>query len=489
MIQTASSPAHPPWGLAVPQGTGAGRRLVLATVALLVVIRLFTEVLGLLPGLLKLVDIPLLALLLAAAAVHPAGAAVRRHAVGPFFAPAVLFLGVCVVSAVVNLSRVAPGPLALFLYGFLAPLLAYGAAYRIWPTGSARALSRLLVLLGVLQLVVVAAIDLPRFVATRNPDSISGTFGENPYQLVFFLVVFAALVAGIAAHEPARASARFAPPLVGTSLFVVFLAQYRALLATTAVSMVLVGLLLARTRARRQRSLLVATVVVVAFAFSLAVVAVRFPETRLGPYLTALRESPITLVTTRLHALSGVAEMFDDEPMTMITGSGPGTFSSRAWLTFANFYNPGRSPSDPVSRAVSQLTGGEQYHTDVSDRYSTPRYLYAEAVLGSKSINFPFSSYTSLLAEVGVLGFAIMVGIYLAATLRAFRLASASTKQARASDPLPPLLLASAIAFALLLQMALLGNWLEVARITIPSWLLLAVATKEFEARRLKESR
>jgi hypothetical protein len=39
------------------------------------------------------------------------------------------------------------------------------------------------------------------------------------------------------------------------------------------------------------------------------------------------------------------------------------------------------------------------------------------------------------------------------------------------------------MALFVLLQMGFLENWLEVARVTFPTWILLAVATKEFRAR------
>jgi hypothetical protein len=50
-------------------------------------------------------------------------------------------------------------------------------------------------------------------------------------------------------------------------------------------------------------------------------------------------------------------------------------------------------------------------------------------------------------------------------------------------DPLPALLLASTVAFTVLLQMAFLENWLEVTRVTFLAWILLAVGSKEFDAR------
>jgi hypothetical protein len=51
------------------------------------------------------------------------------------------------------------------------------------------------------------------------------------------------------------------------------------------------------------------------------------------------------------------------------------------------------------------------------------------------------------------------------------------------SDPLPALAIACTIAFVVLVQMAFLENWLEVVRVTIPAWVLLAVVLKEYGAR------
>jgi hypothetical protein len=51
---------------------------------------------------------------------------------------------------------------------------------------------------------------------------------------------------------------------------------------------------------------------------------------------------------------------------------------------------------------------------------------------------------------------------------------------------LPALALACTAAFFVLLQMGILQSWLEVTRITFPSWILLAVITKEFQSRGTK---
>lgn len=452
----------------------SGRNLILATFTLLVVIRFFTEKLPFLPGVANFVDVPILFLLFVAVAASQSNI-VRE---GSFFLPAVLFLAVCVVSVVSNASRVEVGPTLLFVYGFLGPLVFYYAAYRLWPAGQLLSLSRLIVGLVILEFLVVLAVDLPKFAHTTNPDNISGTFGQNAYQLVFFLIVGASLIAGIATFEAGRLAARAAPFLLAACFAVIFLAQYRALLFTTALSAVLVAALVGAVRGR---GLLVGTVLVIACLVSLSYVAAHFPVTKIRPTLSAFRANPGLLLRERLTPLENVATLFGEKPGYILSGTGPGTFSSRAWRTFAR---PDSRDADPASRIASVLSGGRHYQTDVSSRYTLSRYRNNVAILGSGALQSPFSSYASLLAEVGVLGFILMIGCYVLAMLQAGRMAVISMRTSTRGDPLPAILLAATIAFFVLLQMAVLDNWLEVTRVTIPAWILLAVGTKEFVARR-----
>jgi O-antigen ligase len=165
----------------------------------------------------------------------------------------------------------------------------------------------------------------------------------------------------------------------------------------------------------------------------------------------------------------------------MATGTGPGTFSSRAWRTFADTNSTSRS--DVAGPYVMALTRGASYRTDVSERYVVPRLRSAQAVQGSRAVNSPLSSYLSLLAEVGVLGAVLLVAIYVAALSRAVRMTLRAVRWRTPQDPLPALALASTTAFCVVLQMAALENWLEVTRVTFVTWILFAVLTKEHEAR------
>lgn len=466
------------------RGYRLGRDLVLLSLVAVVVVRLFTEILGVLPRAANVVDLALLGALATHALVGLPSRA--RSARRPSFRwPVVAFVGIWAVSALANVSRVELGPALLFLIGFLEPIAFYYLAFTVWPAGQSLALSRTLVALGVLQFAVVVAVDLPRFFETRDPDLISGTFGENAYQLVFFLIVFATLTAGIATLEPRRLSARFAVPLIAGSFVVIFLAQYRSLLITTALVAVIVGLFVG---AARGRGLFIAVVMVAGLILAFSFVAGRFPVTKFSPTLRTIREEPgLFLSAGKLQSVRDIGHLYADDPRFPLTGAGPGTYSSRAWRTFALIGDVG-SHSDVAGPYISALRGGEAYRTDVSDRYVLPLWHSQNTILGSAALTQPFSSYLALLAEVGIPGFLLLVGVYAGATLRAGRMAWGAIRRRRPGDPVPALLLAATVALFVLLQMAFLENWLEVARVTIPAWILFAVGSKEYLAGREEDA-
>jgi hypothetical protein len=211
----------------------------------------------------------------------------------------------------------------------------------------------------------------------------------------------------------------------------------------------------------------------------LSYVASAFPDLRFATTIATFQKSPGFYAGKRLETAGIIVDLYTDSPLAMIVGTGPGTFSSRAWSTFARAEST--SQSNVAGGYVSSLTGGRVYSTDVSERHVLARLQQPGGAL--RAVTSPFSSYTSLLAEVGVFGFLLIVFIYLRATAHAVRMALSAVSRAVPGDPLPSLLIACSVAFVALIQMALLDNWLEVARVTLPSWALLAIATKEYSAR------
>ncbi|MEJ7797203.1 MAG: helix-turn-helix domain-containing protein [Solirubrobacteraceae bacterium] len=451
----------------------SGANLVLACLVLLVVIRFFTEAVVVLPRSANFVDIPIFLLIVFVALVR------ARNVGAPTKLTTILLLvfalvAMCAVSTLTNLSRVDLAPALVFVYGFLAPIGLFVAVHSLWPVGAAIRLSRVLVALCVLQLMIALGFNLPVFLRDGNPDVISGTFGENPYQLVFFLLVNIGLLAGIFTFERRRFAARLTPVLLFAILAVIFLAQYRSLLATTALTIVLLTVLLSSIGVR---GVMIAALTSIALLGTGVYLAQQLPKLKFQATVEDSGGNPLIYVQERLNRLSVIERVFSDTPRFALTGTGPGTYSSRAWRTFA-------LDGDVAGDNMLALTQGRPYRTDVSDKYVQPQLRNVEVFSGSYAISRPFATYLSLLAEVGVLGFLLIVAAYVWALVRSLRMALASGRAALPGDPLPALCCASTVAFFVLLQMGTLDNWLEVTRITFIAWIVLAVAVKEFEGRR-----
>src|SRR5205814_1836557 len=109
---------------------GIRRGIVAWGLAILVVVRFFTEVVHLLPGVTQFVDVPLIIVLVFAAMLVPRDA--LKPAGPPFSAIGGAFLVVAAVATLSNLERVALPPALLFVYGFGGPFVVYAAVRRIW---------------------------------------------------------------------------------------------------------------------------------------------------------------------------------------------------------------------------------------------------------------------------------------------------------------------------------------------------------------------
>ncbi|MDQ3632474.1 MAG: hypothetical protein M3417_14645 [Actinomycetota bacterium] len=457
--------------------SSTGATLVLASLVLLVVVRFFTEVVVVLPRFANFVDIPIFFTIVFFALLR-AKPIERPQALTPLLLMTFGVVALCVLATLTNLSRVDLAPALVFVYGFLGPIGVFVAVHSLWPVGSAIRLSRLLIALCVLQLVIAFAVDLPLFLAGASPDVISGTFGENPYQLVYFLLVMAGLLAGVFTFEKGRLAARLTPFLLIAILAVIFLAQYRSLLATTGLTIVLLAIMLS---SMGTRGVMIAAVSATALLGTMVYLAQTIPELKFQATIEDSGGDPTIYVKERLSRLDVIGRVFADTPRFALTGTGPGTYSSRAWRTFALDSD---SDADVAGDYVLLLTQGRPYRTDVSDRYVAPQLRNQQYISGSTAITRPFATYLSLLAELGVFGFLLLVGAYVWALVCSARMALVSGRAALPGDPLPGLCCAGTVAFFVLLQMAALDNWLEVTRITFIAWIIFAVAMKEFAGRK-----
>jgi hypothetical protein len=351
----------------------------------------------------------------------------------------------------------------------------FWAVHRIWPPGNALTFSRLLVGLGIVQLLTVVTMDLPKFLGSgNNPDVISGTFGENAYQLVFFLLVLVALLSGINSFERERLIVKVIPVFLVAIFAIIVLAQYRALLVTTALTVIGLGAVLS---IGRPRAFILTLVTVGALVMALSYVSQAFPRLRLGQTISDFGNNPTLYLTERVKIMDDIWRLYGDNPRYVLTGSGPGTYSSRAWEVFAS---DSQLQTSSAGVLASKLLGGRPYSTDVSEKYVVPRL--SKVVSGSHAITNPRATWPSLFAEVGVPGAMMIMVLYALLLVAVLRRVLVCLRTRRSGDPVPALLLAGGTAIFVLLQMGSLQNWLEVARVTFLAAAIVAVAIKEFDA-------
>lgn len=450
------------------------RFLVLGSLTLLIVIRVFSETFGLLPKAITFIDIPVFIFILLVAGTVTSW----QKDPGPLRVITGLtaaFVLLVMISVLTNLGRINAFPAGTFLYMFAAPMALGLAVYRIWPAGNAPLVTQWLFAVGILQLIIVVFINFPEFLSTSNPDVISGTFGENGYQLAIFLAVVISALAGLLAYDSRRPLAKFAVPGMLAFAAVILLVQYRTLLLTLAT----VALLIAYFLRKQRRGLLLGAVVTLMLFGVFTAVSSQFSELKYEQATTELQNNPGVFIDARLNVASDVVGVYTDNPRYILTGTGPGTFSSRAWRTFGVVESKRKSV---VGGFAARLTGGE-YRTDVSDKYTIRSLKDAPVLGGSTQITQPYASYTAVAAEAGMGGLILILGIYLTAFGWAARMTTRAIRLSSGSDPLVPVCLAACVAMFTLIQLGGLENWLEVTRITFFGWALVAIAAKEMEDR------
>lgn len=437
---------------------------------LIVCIRFFSENLGLVPGVVQFIDVPLTAIVVFAAALsflqhgfREDGLRLRRVLY--------LFILIALVAALANTTRVALLPAAMFVYGFAAPLIFAVAIMNVrLDRNNIELVARTFFWLGVLQLIVGIFYGLPLFIASGNPDYVSGTFGENCYQFTYFLGVwFLYLLAGVSVQSGAKGRRRgqgLAVVFAAVAVFGLFYAaQYRAMLIF--FTLVILATLWA-SPARLSRRALHTVVLSAISVVILVVVGTTFPNLKLLQVFDLFEDSSPVVQSGKVEVAKNVLKMYQGITHTTFVGAGPGTFSSRAYITFSGEGDPEKDAAGPLA---ASLMKGKRYSTDVAMQYVGT--IHQKPIQGGTTASSPRSSYISLAAETGLLGFFFYLAAYAIALRYSYRRLVAA---ARAGDTL-----STRLAFAcfggllLLLIQALFDNWLETTRVSIPLWILIGL--------------
>lgn len=421
--------------------------------------RLLSEKFGLLPGWTNFLDLPILV----AFAVYVAMATRRlpRPKRDNGFAWLVAaFLFNFAISAFFNLERLHPGALILFLIGFLEPLAFMGLAYALMPKQEIVGfLVKILNFVGWIQLPVIAFIDLPRFLATRNPDFISGTFGENPYQLVFFLLSWNAIILSTPGNPKKRTARAIGILLLqGLILAIILLAQFRSIIPFALMTWGLTYLFVNREISAGIVWAVLGTILFLGFFF---VANSLFPELKYDDLLELTSRTDEVEQSGKVQSIQNYGQLIMTSPEVLVIGTGPATYASRGFRTFSV-----AGKGDVANELYREAFNTDYYVTDVAAKYVLP--TAGLVAFGAATSAVPWFTYLALPAELGVFGLFVVLMMY----FRAMRICWVHRFAGNGLGVLGSWVL---LAMALLLQMAFLENWLEVSRLTVPVWVVFGV--------------
>jgi hypothetical protein len=311
--------------------------------------------------------------------------------------------------------------------------------------------------------VLLCLMQIPYGLYVGNPDVVSGTFGQNNSQLAFFLALFTFYL--LARYAFGRISlVRLVLFLLGT-IIVFFAAGFRSIW----VSYFLTSALLVMVSGKLSRRQVTGVVITLAIVSSLAVATVGQAVERFADVF----QVDLSQVG-KIEAAASVWSLYKEHSIFAAVGCGPGTFSSRAWSTFTRIGEFGAidfTVFDDANWGSGPSSGLALYRPGYySAEYIMPIYRKPVALLGSITIDGPFTSYVSLFAEVGIIGACALLGGYLFTVFHLWR-----AFKAHANVTAAILSLAAIGGFVLLFQMSVFDNWLEVGRVTIPVWALAAL--------------
>lgn len=422
-------------------------------VTMLIAVRFFTERFVILPRFLNPVDlvgVPLLGLLwmLSVTRIRVTGR--------PVLWLSGLFLFAWAVAWLVNWKDVNWIGGILLVVGLLNPIVFY--LILVNSGFDKRFCIRILRLLNLLLVanLVIGTTDAILGINSGESDFVFGTFGVNQNQLAFFLVWTTSYWLARWRYQGLH---RLQTVIMVWSGALFLLCAFQTLWIASALAGAIVFLVLGKVSWRLVR--IIALVVLVA---SLTLSLLNFNRFDIPGRL----EEAVTNFNDlgKVELVRNVRQIWQERPEAILFGVGPGTFNSRAFRSIAIIPYAGAGDSSDVAAAIVTPF----YTSDLSTRFIIPYFEQGRFFLSGSNTDGPFTSYVSILAEVGLLGAVAIFGIY-ALTLRAL-----VRSLRRSNDPVHKTLAAwGLIGILMLLGIAGVDNYLETTRYTLLVWLAVAI--------------
>jgi len=437
-------------------------------------IRFFTETVVILPRALQFLDMGLLVLILIIFLLwFLAGKELRTSGFsGGLF---LIYLLLLFLSVIFNIGRMELRVIGSYVLLQLGPMLFFiffiNANFNIEKINK---LIKILIYTGIIQ-IVVSLFQIPKALAV-SADFINGTFGWNSTQMLAFLSTFVFCLIASYRMVKQRKLKRYILILLAVSFFIFYLASWRALWLSFPATMLIVLYFEKNTSQKLGRILLFASIFLFALNFFFSFTGAKGNTYRYeNNTMFQILEFDYDIKDIgKIRALLSVTDLYQDYPLAIIWGTGPGTYGSRAFRTFAVQYG---GKTDVTADFVKA-----GYSSDVAKKYLYSIYDNFKPAFSSSTINSWQSSYVGMLGETGIFGFLLVAAIYVSTIKRLYRIHKYSFDLYSHA-----LSLGSIGAILFLAQTSFFDDYLGVFRVTFPTWLLIGITFRFWELNKVKK--
>ncbi len=368
----------------------------------------------------------------------------------------ILFL--IAISTLINLNDVHLLAVFLFIIFLIEPLVLY--MFILKSKLSLAHIRNLLIFVFIAFLIqiVLGITQIPQAMS-YSPDFLAGTFGYGYVQMLFFMCTFVYFLFALYLKNQSN-----------LFLWVIPIISILFLVASVRMTWVMFPLVLVYIywitnkhvyRKNRQIKYYLLFLFISIFVYNIF----SFFALEAGAFYS-LANNEIDITQFGLYrGFEAISELYGDQPISILVGSGPATFSSRAMEAFVG---DGNARVDVASSII-----GGNYNPAAAAKYISSKY---GVYLGSYTLASPRSSYTSFIAEMGVIATLLYLLIY----WRMFKRLNMIQKQTK--NPLTSsLALASMGAILFLAEMSLFGDWFSVSRVTLITWFFMALSVYLYE--------
>lgn len=451
------------------------RMLLLGLLAGNVLLRFFTNWLGVLPRSLNIWDL-IVTLILAGLAL----AAPRSPRLAPdtprLLVRLLLFDAVCVVGSVLNPTYVHPLAALSQLLMWNEPILLFVAVTTLpFSLQDIAKFRRLLLFLVCLE-VVIGVGQVPSFLKTGESERIIGTFAGNAEQFQWFVLLGLFYLSAEIQLRHQGKGVRFAAVLL--ILVLVVLIDNKASWIALALTL---ALFIPRLPARGNRFVTVkkyAFLAILLFTGWQAIQMTSATYTRKFGRIAEAARTGNLMNLGKVKAVRDVANAYANHWQMPFVGSGLGTFYSRAAFQFFPFHifelydavpASGEFVNDSASMAgiLDPIAGMKPFYKVF---YDYERIF----TTGSGTADFPTSSYISLLGETGVIGTCLYLSFYVFAVRAAAGCIRRTARDAQFFS-------FAATTYASLVYLLFMGAynfWLDCGRVNTIAWCMLALSIR-----------